>query len=96
MKNITDEVRLIEEKARILKALSHPIRLCIVKDLLGRKGCNVSGMQEYLKIPQSTISQHLAKLKDLGIVAGSRSGLEINYYLINDDARRVIESLFND
>ncbi|MDI3546874.1 MAG: hypothetical protein PWR10_526 [Halanaerobiales bacterium] len=96
MKNITEKMDIIEGKAKILKALSHPIRLCIVKGLVKREGYNVSGMQECLNIPQSTLSQHLTKLKDLGILEGRRNGLEINYYVINEDARKVIKALFHD
>ncbi len=94
MKNITDQLEVIEEKAIILKALSHPIRLCIVKGLIQEEGCNVSKMQGCLDIPQSTLSQHLIKLKDLGILRGVRDGLNINYYVINEDAKKIIEALF--
>lgn len=94
MKNITGELEIIEEKAVILKALSHPIRLCIVKGLIQEEGCNVSTMQDCLDIPQSTLSQHLIKLKDLGILKGVRDGLNINYYVINDAAKKIIEVLF--
>jgi len=88
---ITEEV---ERKADILKAMSYPIRLCIVKGLLEDAGCNVTKMQNCLDAPQSTISQHLAKLKAVGIVEGKRNGIEINYYVINEDARKIIEALF--
>jgi len=94
VKNITDQLEVIEEKAIILKALSHPIRLCIVKGLIQEEGCNVSKMQGCLDIPQSTLSQHLIKLKDLGILRGVRDGLNINYYVINEDAKKIIEALF--
>ena len=94
MKNITGQMELIKKKAIILKALSHPIRLCIVKGLIQEEGCNVTTMQGCLDIPQSTLSQHLIKLKDLGILKGVRDGLNINYYVVNDDAKRIIETLF--
>lgn len=96
MKNITGEMDMIKEKANILKAMAHPIRLCIIKGLLEEEGCNVSRMQGCLDIPQSTISQHLIKLKDLGILEGVRDGLNINYYVINQDARRIIAALFEE
>jgi len=53
-----------EKKAEMLKALAHPIRLCIAKGLIDGK-CNVNNMQECLNISQSNVSQHLAKLKAL-------------------------------
>jgi len=96
VKNITGEMDMIKEKANILKAMAHPIRLCIIKGLLEEEGCNVSRMQGCLDIPQSTLSQHLIKLKDLGILKGVRDGLNINYYVINQDARRIIAALFEE
>jgi ArsR family transcriptional regulator len=67
------------ETAELLKVLAHPVRLCIVKGLIENGGCNVSHMQECLGIPQSTVSQHLQKLKSAGVIEGKRNGLEIKY-----------------
>jgi len=84
----------LEEKAEILKAVSHPIRLCIVRGLLEQEEANVTSMQNCLDIPQSTISQHLSKLKAAGVVAGRRNGVEINYYIVNEDVRKIVRALF--
>ncbi|AGB42230.1 putative transcriptional regulator [Halobacteroides halobius DSM 5150] len=94
MENITNEMAELEEKAEILKALSHPIRLCIVKGLMEEEGCNVSKMQYCIDIPQSTLSQHLAKLRNLNILEGNRNGVEVNYYVVNEDAKKIIRTLF--
>lgn len=67
----------------MLKVLAHPVRLCIVRGLLEKGECNVSFMQNCLDTPQSTVSQHLQKLKSAGIIEGRRNGLEI-YYRISD------------
>lgn len=40
-------------------------------------------MYEMLQMPQSTISQHLSKLKATKVVTGTRKGLEI-YYEVTD------------
>lgn len=79
MKKDTISPEELEEKASILKALAHPVRLCIVMGLLENGACNVSNMYSCLSLPQSTISQHLAKLKSVGIIKGERKGLEIIY-----------------
>ncbi|WP_066869083.1 ArsR/SmtB family transcription factor [Clostridium mediterraneense] len=84
-----------EEKAEILKAIAHPIRLCIVRGLCSGNSCNVSYMQECLNIPQSTISQHLAKLKAAKIIIGERNGLEVNYRIANEEIKNLIDVLFN-
>ena len=83
-----------EDKAEIMKALGHPIRLCIVRGLLTEAGCNVNNMRDCLDIPQSTLSQHLAKLRNLNILKGKRNGVEMKYYVISEDAKRIIKTLF--
>ena len=81
--------------AEILKVLGHPTRLCIVCNILRNNGCNVTYMQNCLSLPQSTVSQHIAKLKAANIILGERKGLEINYKVINEDAITIIRSLCN-
>lgn len=82
------------DKADLLKALGHPARLCIVRGLIQNEGCNVSYIQGCLKLPQSTISQHISKLKSAKIIAGKRCGLEIKYKVINQEAIDLINTLF--
>ncbi len=91
-----EDINNYQEVAEILKVLGHPVRLCIVNGLLRNKGCNVSFMQSCLKIPQSTVSQHLAKLKSAGIIVGERNGLEIKYKVVNQVTIDLVTSLFND
>lgn len=90
------DIEKYTEMAEILKVLGHPTRLCIVNGLLNNDGCNVTFMQNCLNIPQSTVSQHIAKLKSAHIIAGERNGLEITYRVINEDAIRVIHALINE
>ena len=91
----TDSIYL--EKAELLKALSHPVRLRIVRGLL-HCGCrNVGCMEANTGQSQSCISQHLMRLKAAGIVKAARSGNEV-YYEVDDRAgvTAVIAALFGD
>lgn len=81
--------------ANILKALAHPVRLCMVKGLYQKGPTNVTNIQECLEMPQSTTSQHLSKLKSVGIISGERRGLEIVYSLSNKKVENIIKELFN-
>ena len=81
------------QKSELLKALAHPTRLCIVKGLI-EKESNVTSIQKCLDLPQSTISQHLFKLKAVGIIKGEREGLKISYQVINEEVRKIIKILF--
>ena len=82
------------EIADLLKAVAHPVRMCIIKGLMNKGSCNVSHMQDCLGLPQSTVSQHLQKLKALGIIEGERNGLEINYKICNETIINVINAIF--
>jgi len=86
------------QKSELLKALAHPTRLCIVKDLIAKES-NVTSIQECLDLPQSTVSQHLFKLKAAGIIKGEREGLKreglkISYQVINEEVRKITKILF--
>lgn len=84
------------QSAEILKTLAHPVRLCIVKGLLDKGECNVTYMQSCLDTPQSTISQHLQKLRSVGIIEGRREGLEIYYKVKNPKVAQLVQYLLGD
>lgn len=91
MKNNYD----FNEKAEKLKAIAHPHRLCIVRGLI-KNSCNVTKIQECMNLPQSTISQHLAKLRAAGIIEGERNGLEICYKVVDQEIKDIVCILFPD
>lgn len=90
---LEENLEILEAEADLLKALAHPIRLAIVKGLMNEEGCNVSEMQHCLQIPQSTLSQHLAKLRESDILSSKRNGLERNYYVVDEQAKKVVKVL---
>jgi ArsR family transcriptional regulator len=90
---LEENLKILEAEADLLKALAHPIRLAIVKGLMNEEGCNVSEMQHCLEIPQSTLSQHLAKLREADILSSKRNGLERNYYVVDEQAKKIVEVL---
>jgi len=61
-----------------LKALSDPNRLRIL-NLLGGETLCVCDLEEVLKLNQSNLSRHLAKLRQAGLVSGKKSGLFMYY-----------------
>lgn len=81
----------IEKKAIILKALGHPVRLKIVAGLIsGGNNCNVSKIVEKLKIPQSTISQHLKDLKNAQILDFEKQGVKTCYFVCDEQVKEII------
>lgn len=89
------DLKKYDDKAEKLKALAHPQRLCIVKGLIENQ-CNVTKIQECLGIPQSTVSQHLAKLKSAGIIDGKRNGLEICYSVVDQEVIELVRLMFKE
>jgi len=65
---------------RVMKALSEPSRVKVVK-MLQRKSMCVCELQEALGIAQSSVSKHLKILEDAGIVDHVKDGLWVNYHL---------------
>lgn len=70
----------IEKMAMILKLLGDKTRLTMVK-ILDSHDCCVCEFVEIFKISQPAVSQHLRKLKDLGVVKEARRGQWIIYSL---------------
>ncbi|HSW35154.1 MAG TPA: metalloregulator ArsR/SmtB family transcription factor [Candidatus Limnocylindrales bacterium] len=91
---VASELSMLREKAVLLKALSNPVRLCIVRELLRRGECNVSSMQVCLDLSQSTVSQHLGRLRDVGIITGERKKTAVYYRVSSKEAADVITALF--
>lgn len=69
-----------ERRARILKALAHPTRLFIVDELSRGERC-VCELTELIGDDTSTVSKHLAVLKDAGILESDKRGLQVWYRL---------------
>ena len=83
------EVELRELHERVCKAIADPKRLLIINVL--RDGqLNVGEIAQALGISQSNASQHLAVLRDRGIVVARRSGTSVHYSLSN---RKILEAI---
>jgi DNA-binding transcriptional ArsR family regulator len=86
------KTREYDNEAEILKVLGHPIRLKIAAGLC-TKECNVKNIWECLGLPQATVSQHLALLKNKGIITGKREGTEVRYSVANPLVKKIIAAL---
>ncbi len=86
----------LTEKAEFFKTISHPVRLCILALLLREKNSNVTNMQCCIDVSQSTISQHLAKLKMAGIITGRREGTEIFYSISSEELIKTLQVILEN
>jgi ArsR family transcriptional regulator len=72
----------IRQASRSLKAMSHPLRLKILCTL-GDREVSVQDIVEHVGTSQSNISQHLAILRDKGILTCRRDANRV-YYRVGD------------
>ena len=89
------KARSFDREAEILKVMGHPVRLKIVAGLMSQS-CNVKKIWECLELPQATVSQHLALLKNKGVIAGRREGTEVHYQVVSDAACQVVKALLGE
>ncbi len=73
----------IERASRSLKAMSHPLRLKILCTLSGEE-VSVHDIVENVGTSQSNISQHLAILRDKGILTARKDANRV-YYRVSDN-----------
>jgi ArsR family transcriptional regulator len=78
--DITASSRYMRLKADIFKALGHPSRLMMVEYLCQGERC-VCELQALVGSDMSTVSKHLAVLKEAGVVQDERRGTNIYYRL---------------
>lgn len=90
------KIKLLTKKSELLKVIAHPMRLCILNCLMGTEDCNVTTLTKKMDTPQSTISQHLSKLKSHGIIEGKRNGVEIQYNVVNEEVIKLIHLLLDE
>lgn len=80
------------EAARLLRALSNERRLMILCALTDGEHC-VGALERRVGISQSAMSQHLAVLRQHGLVRTRRDGLTIYYALCGAEAEVILETL---
>lgn len=68
-----------DQLATFCNALGHPTRVAIMQILIQRERCICGEIVEELPIAQSTVSRHLAKLKEAGLIRGEIDGPRVCY-----------------
>ncbi len=86
------EPALLSRAAETIKLLGHPERLKIV-EILEAGESTVSEIQAELDLPQAIVSQHLAKLRGLGIVAAERNGVHVYYRVMEPKVMHILECI---
>ena len=82
----------IDRASRSLKAMSHPLRLKILCTL-GDKEISVQSIVDLVGTSQSNISQHLAILRDKGILMSRKDANRVYYRVGDARTLRLIEMM---
>ncbi len=69
------------DRARIIKALAHPVRLFFVEELAREERC-VCELTAMVGLDISTVSKHLSVLKSAGILIDDKRGNQVFYQLV--------------
>jgi DNA-binding transcriptional ArsR family regulator len=81
-----------QDLATLAKALAHPARIAILKELARHQSCICGEIVEVLPLAQSTVSQHLKELLQAGLIKGTVEGKK-SCYCINQGAFRQFEQV---
>jgi len=93
-----DDLKLMRRNAAdaagLLRAISHQARLLVLCELTN--GERTAGeLVRRSGLSQSALSQHLAKLRDEGLVATRRESQVIHYRIADQRAQRVLRALYD-
>lgn len=83
------------KRAAIIKALAHPSRLLIAESLMDGELC-VCDLKDLVGADMSTVSKHLTLMREAGLLACEKRGLNIYYRLVCDclgDFLRCVDQL---
>lgn len=69
------------ERAKIIKALAHPVRLFFIEELARNERC-VCELRDMVELDISTVSKHLSVLKNAGLVIDDKRGNQVFYQIV--------------
>ena len=82
-----------DKASDFLRALANRHRLMILCQLTERER-SVGELADFLKLRDSTVSQHLALLRRDGLVSARREAQTIWYSIASEPARRILQALY--
>ena len=92
----TDQFKKTDVRlAEIAKVLSHPARIAILKELARRNECVCGQIVDAIPLAQSTVSQHLKELKEIGMIKGEIDGPR-SCYCIETEKMTELTALLGD
>ena len=93
--NIKDMRENASQAADLLKAMSNEHRLLTLSHL-GEKELSVTALNNFIELSQSSLSQHLARLRQDGLVKTRRESQTIYYSIANPSVVKLISFLHSE
>lgn len=81
------------EASEMLKLLANEKRLLILCKLAESEETSVTELSKFVKLSQSALSQHLAKMRENNIITTRREAQNIYYRIRNPDVAKIMETL---
>lgn len=82
-----------EQAAALLKAMSNARRLLILCTLCGTPGTSAGDLARATGLSASATSQHLARMREEGLIDSIRDAQRILYFIKNDAVNQLISTL---
>ena len=83
----------MEKLEALFKAISHSARLSILEELRKGEHC-VCHLETMLGSRQSYVSQHLAVLREAGLITDRRDGWNVYYRVTNDQVFEILDKAY--
>jgi len=83
------------EVAGVMKALANPRRLLILCHLAEVGSASVNALAAAVGLSQSALSQHLALMRDEGLVTFDRDGQTLNYRIADPRVGTLLDTLYS-
>ncbi len=93
--DIADFEKKAGQAAQMLKLLANENRLLILCQLVMAREMSVNDLADAVGLSQSALSQHLAKMRDEGLLATRREAQTVFYRIGDPNAARILSLLKN-
>ena len=91
--NREEGTKRFDSAARMLKAIAHPVRVEIINLLSGTKRLSVNDLRDKLNITQSMTSQHLAQLRNAGVLGAHKEANVCYYHIQNKNVLKLLNCI---
>jgi ArsR family transcriptional regulator, virulence genes transcriptional regulator len=92
-KSMAEFAAKASEAANLLKELANENRLLILCSLVDAREMSVAELAKAVGLGQSALSQHLARMRDCGVVDFRRDGTTLHYRVADGDVCRILKTL---